>query len=360
MRIFMTVIVFTLAAARGPDPAPIPAAHPTDAEVATWFKFRQAKFAELKAADPDQPAEIAAIKAHTAAAVAAAGPIATSLDAPPVIYSTGRASLVLYEHPAAQRMAVVPGGEFTMGSPDSERGRTSSEGPRRRVRIAYPLAVGLFPVVYGEYALFVADTHRPSSGRCLSPQESASTRDWRDTGFPQTVRHPATCVSFDDASAYAAWVSAKTGQHYRLLSEAEYEWAARAGTTTAYWWGTDANAACAHANGLDQDGNAVLSAAMPIACHDGHAFTAPAGSFKPNAFGLFDTAGNVWSWTADCWTDTLAGAPVDGSANRRGDCRRRALRGGSWATGDLRAASRDSDPGGVTWAHGGFRLARDL
>lgn len=345
MRIFISIALALSAASE-------PASHPTDAEVATWFKFRQAKFAELKAADPNQPAEIAAIKARTAAAIAAAGQMATSLDAPPVIYATGRASaLVLYEDPAAPRMAVVPGGEFTIGAPDNSAGRAASEAPRHRVRIAYPLAVGLFPVVYGEYALFVADTHRPVSGRCISPRHGGAARDWRDAGFPQTVRHPATCVSFDDANAYAAWVSRKTGHRYRLLSEAEYEWAERAGTTTAYWWGDDANTACAHANGLDQDGKAVLSAATPIGCHDGYAFAAPEGSFKPNAFGLFDTAGNVWSWTADCWTQRGFG---------RSDCRRRVVRGGSWASTDLRASRRDGAPVGYVGADRGFRLARNL
>ena len=363
MPIFITVVAVALAAAHAPDPAP--AAHPTDAEVAAWYKFRQTKFAELKAADPNQPAEIAAIKARAAAAVAAAGPPATSLDAPPVIYPTGRASpLVLYEDPAAPRMAVVPAGEFTMGSPDRESGRALSEGPRRRVRIAYPLAVGLFPIVYGEYALFVADTRRAASGRCVMREGGRSTardgRDWRDTGFPQTVRHPVTCVSVADANAYAAWVSRRTGHHYRLLSEAEYEWAERAGTTTAYSWGDAADAACGYANGLDQDAAAATSAVRPIGCRDGYRFTSPAGSLKPNAFGLFDTAGNVSSWTADCWTETLSRAPGDGSPNRRGDCGRRVVRGGSWSSADLRAAFRVGDPVGYVGADHGFRLARDL
>lgn len=343
---------------------PAAEAHPTDAEVAAWFKIRQTKFAELKAATPDQPAQLATLKAKTASEVAAAGPLG-SVDQPPVTWSGGRTGpIVIYEDPAAPRMVVVPAGEFTMGSPDSEPGHMAAEAPRHRVRIGYPLAVSMFPIVWGEYALFVADTQRAPSGPCITIEDGTSAtrpgRDWRTTGFPQTVRHPVTCVSYDDAVAYTAWLSRKTGHTYRLLSEAEYEYVERAGTTTAYWWGSDASAGCAYANGLDQDGQAARPGVAAIGCHDGYAFTAPVGTLKPNAFGLFDTAGNVASWTADCWNDGYAGAPVDGAAATRGDCKDRMLRGGSWASTSLRSASRGKDPAGYVGAHHGFRVARVL
>ena len=364
-----TLIVVLLASAAGglaaAQTGPAPAFDPTDAQISEWFKFRQQKHAELQATDLNQPAEIAALKARTAAAVAAAGPVATSLDAPPVIWPTGTAKpVVVYDDPAAPRMVVVPAGEFTMGSPDAEPGHQPGEGPRRRVRIGYPLAVSMFPVVFGEYALFVADTHRAPSGPCVTIEGGKAAarpgRDWRHAGFPQTVRHPATCVSYGDAVAYTAWLSRKTGHTYRLLSEAEYEYVNRAGTTTAYWWGDDANAACAYANGLDQDGKAANPSVAPLTCHDGYAFTEPVGSLKPNAFGLVDTTGHVQSWTADCWMSTLARAPTNGAASVGGDCRQHALRGGSWAGADLRAASRAKDPVAYVGVDHGFRVAREL
>ena len=371
MRLTFTALLLASVAAGGAVTAqnntqagPAPVTDPSDAQIGEWFKFRQQKHAELKAADPGQPTKIAALKTRTAAALAAAGPIATSLDAPPVTWPTGVAKpLVIYDDPAAPRMVVVPAGEFTMGSPGTT-GRTAPEGPRRRVRIGYPFAVSMFPVVFGEYALFVADTRRAPSKACIMIEGGKPVarpgRDWRYPGSPQNVRQPVTCVSYDDAVAYTDWLSRKTGHRYRLLSEAEYEYVNRAGTTTAYWWGDDPDAACAYANGLDQDGKAARPAATPIACHDGYAATSPVGSFKPNAFGLFDTTGNVASWTADCWTEDLSRAPVDGSANRGGNCRFRVSRGGSWASADLRSASRGKDPVIYVGADHGFRVARVL
>ena len=345
------------------EPAPTLAPHPSDAEVAEWFKFRQTKFAELRAADPDQPAEIAAIKAATAAAVAAAGPLG-AVDRPSVIWRTGKAPPVIYEDPAAPRMIVIPAGEFTMGPAPDEPGRLANEGPRHRVRIGYSFAVSLFPVVYGEYALFIADSHRAASGRCVTVEDGKAAardgRDWRNTGYPQNVRYPAACISFADATAYAAWLSRKTGHRYRLLSEAEYEYVERAGTATAYWWGNDANAGCAFANGLDQAGKAANAAATPSTCNDTYAAAAPEGSLKPNAFGLSDVAGNVSSWTTDCWKGSYAGAPIDGSPNPKGDCAVRVLRGGSWASADLRSAARGRSLVGYVGVQHGFRLARDL
>ena len=342
---------------------PLAAVHADD--YADWQKRREERFQVVfKAARPELEARIADVKARTAAMIAAQAPASVAThDQPPVIWRTTDKPLVILDAPFAPRMVVIPAGEFTMGSPPTEPGRAADEGPRRRVRIGYPFAVSMFPIIVGEYTRFVDETGRESSGSCSTLESgqfrTVEGRDWRNPGFPQTVISPVTCIDFNDATAYVAWLSQKTGQKYRLLSEAEYEYVNRAGTTTAYWWGNDVAAACAFANGLDQDGQSALPSSTANTCRDAHVFTSPVGTFKSNAFGLHDTAGNVSSWTADCYGDYSA-APVDGSARTGPDCGTRALRGGSWASADLRSASRRGySPSSVVARHG-FRVARAL
>ncbi len=171
------------------------------------------------------------------------------------------------------------------------------------------------------------------------------------------------CVSWKDAQAYVAWLTQKTGHWYRLLSEAEWEYAARAGTTTAAYWGDSQGDACAYANGADltmEEQFPDQEAAQP--CHDGYVYTAPVGSFKPNAFGLYDMLGNVFEMLADCYERTYENAPVNGSPKVVADCRCRSNRGGSWTstpTG-LRAAYRDCDQEDTRVVDLGFRVARRL
>ena len=330
-----------------------------------WQKFRASKFAELVAARPDQDATIADIKARTAAMIAASSPpLGPTLDRPPVVWRTSDKPVVVFDAPFAPRMIVVPAGDFTMGSPASEAGHTAREGPRHRVRIAYPLAVGMFEVANGEYAWFVSETGHVSGASCVTLENgrlnARAGRDWRNPGYPQTVTSPASCIDHDDAVAYVAWLSKKTGHTYRLLSEAEYEWADRAGAATAYAWGGDAAAGCAFSNGYDLDAQPYKGAPTPIACHDGYPVAAPLGKLKANAFGLFDMSGNVFSWTSDCWNPTYAGAPTDGAPNLRGDCSANVLRGASWLSVDLRAAARGHDRVGYVGVHHGLRVARVL
>ena len=146
-------------------------------------------------------------------------------------------------------------------------------------------------------------------------------------------------VSWEDAQQYVRWLSRETGETYRLLSEAEWEYMARAGTQTERYWGDDASRQCSYANGDDDD----------VECSDGHEGTAPAGSFRANAWGLYDVLGNVWEWMEDCWNGDYSGAPTDGSAWRTGDCSLRVLRGGSWGEIPrfLRSACREQVPGRV-------------
>lgn len=222
-----------------------------------------------------------------------------------------------------------------MGSPTSEPGRSADEDPQHRVRIARPFAVGRFEVTFDEWDACAADAgcngYKPS-----------------DEGWGRG-RRPVINVSWDDARAYIAWLSKKTGKSYRLLSESEYEYATRAGTQTAYPWGNaiGRNNANCHACGSQWDARQ----------------TAPVGSFAPNRFGLYDTVGNVREWTEDCYHDNYSGAPADGSAWIKGaNCYNRVVRGGSWfiAPAFLRSASRYWFTTDYRLNYLGFRVARTL
>ncbi|MEO0981344.1 MAG: SUMF1/EgtB/PvdO family nonheme iron enzyme [Pseudomonadota bacterium] len=245
-------------------------------------------------------------------------------------------------------MVVIPSGSFGMGSPAGEAGRFENEddtagrgGRQRTVLIAYEFAVGKYEVTWAEWEACVADGgcggHRPSDHR------------WGKGN------RPVINVSWEDVQAYADWLSRKTGERYRLLSEAEWEYVARAGTTTAYWWGGSASHEYAN-YGADQCCSGLASG------RDRWVNTSPAGSFSANAFGLHDLHGNVFEWTEDCYVDSYSGAPTDGSARTVSDCSRRVLRGGSWDSSPrlLRSAGRDwINPAG-RFSSRGFRVARTL
>jgi formylglycine-generating enzyme required for sulfatase activity len=238
------------------------------------------------------------------------------------------------------QMVIIPPGDFMMGSADY--------GPSHQVRIGYSFAVGKYPITVGEFARFTSDTGYDVGNQCYTHVGAAhgalTEHSWKNPGFDQSEKNPVVCVNWNDAQAYAAWLSKKTGQGYRLLSEAEYEYVNRAGTTTAYWWGdaVGRNHANCDGCGIDWDGKQ----------------SSPVGSFAPNAFGLFDTTGNVWSWTADCWTTTYAGAPADGAAMTVPDCSTRAIRGGAWGHDPKVILSRHGIEPGVRNFCIGFRLAR--
>ena len=268
---------------------------------------------------------------------------------------------VFRDCPHCPEMVVVPSGDFMMGSPSSEG--DSDEGPRRRVTIRSPFAVGMHEVTRDEFGRFVSATGRSMGDSCWIWEDEEgkdrSGRGWRNPGFPQTGSHPVVCVSWDDARAYVRWLSRETGESYRLLSESEWEYVARAGTQTRYWWGDGSSSQCRYANGAD----ASSGLDWGVDCDDGYSRTSPVGSFGGNSFGLHDVHGNVWEWVQDCWNDSYTGAPRNGSAWESGECSLRVLRGGSWFNGtprDLRSAVRY---GLVAWdrhVDNGFRVARTL
>ena len=235
-------------------------------------------------------------------------------------------------------MIVVPAGRFRMG--DLSGGGLSDERPVHQVTIDYPFAVGKYEVTFAEWDACV------SAGGCTHRPDNQG--DGRGT-------RPVIDVSWDDTQEYVAWLSREMGKSYRLLSEAEWEYVARAGTTTKYWWGNKADHA--HANyGKDECCEGEVAGA------DRWKYTSPVGSFEPNAFGLFDTAGNVLEWVEDCYHGSYRGAPADGRAWTSGDCDWRILRGGSWNSSPslLGSAIRLRSFTGVRDYGIGFRIARTL
>ena len=264
-------------------------------------------------------------------------------------------------------MVVVPAGTYRMGSPASEEGRGDHEGPVHRVTFERPFAVGVYEVTRGEFGRFVEETGHLTGKTCITYEtgffgggwEERSERGWKNPGFEQEKNEPVACVNWDDAQAYVRWLSGKTGKSYRLLSEAEWEYVARGGTTTARYWGESKAEQCRYANGAD----ASMDFSWGVSCEDGHARTAPVGSFAANGFGLHDVLGNVWEWTADCWNAAgYGGAPVDGRAWESGECGFRVLRGGSWSyiPWTLRSANRGRNTTGNRGSNIGFRVARTL
>ena len=248
-------------------------------------------------------------------------------------------------------MVVVPPGTFAMGSPESEAGRQDDEGPRRYVTIAEPLAVGVHEVTFAEWDACAR------GGGC-------GGRIPDDEGWGRGDR-PVINVSWDDAEAYTRWLLERTGRAYRLPSEAEWEYVARAGTETARYWVGAGPAQCRRANGADAAYRSIFpdTEVTLASCDDGYGRgTAPVGTFLPNTWGLHDVLGNVWEWTADCWNEDYTGAPANGSARRSGDCSHRMVRGGSWYDSPefLRSANRSRNQTGDRIVNIGFRVARTV
>ena len=280
------------------------------------------------------------------------------------------------ECPECPQMVGIPAGKFLMGSPAHEPGRFDSEGPQHVVSVK-AFALGKFDVTSEEFLAFLhASRYQPAP--CNPILGLGWKVEGRDLAYPpsqdEPPRWPAVCLSWKDAVAYITWLNAQvkaahpilasrafgsSGGPYRLPSEAEWEYAARAGTNTARWWGDDIGKANANCNGCGSE-------------WDDHVL-APVDAFAPNAFGLYGMLGNAWQWTADCWHDSYAGAPTDGSAwvgspasGQANDCARHMLRGGAWNNVPIfiRSAARSGaayDASDYDYSSlSGFRVARDL
>jgi formylglycine-generating enzyme len=266
-------------------------------------------------------------------------------------------------------MIVIPSGRFMMGTGPTERGHSSREAPLHEVRITKSFAIGVYAVTRAEYTAFVQQTQYPGHEGCefLDGQRQWALdkqRSWRTPGFVQTDRDPVVCVNWHDAQAYLSWLNEKiasanvqAGQPYRLPSEAEWEYVARAGTHTTFYWGNEASHEAAN-YGAEQ----CYPCGIAKQGKDQWDYTAPVGSFAANAFSVYDMSGNVWQWTEDCMHETFTDAPNDGSSWITPVCYNRVLRGGSWIDPPrfLRLAERNPwSPDHTDYANG-FRVVRVL
>lgn len=269
-------------------------------------------------------------------------------SAPPAAAAPGLSQepgTVVRDCPMCPEMVVAPAGEFIMGSPLDEPGRANDEGPQHPVSIPHALAVSRFEITRGQYEAFVRATGRTVGMGCRTDRPVQGTwaldptASLRDPAFVQTDDHPVVCVSWDDAQAYVGWLNSLVPDAgYRLLTEAEWEYLARAGTTTAYPWGPSVDDGCAWMNGVDRTVLSKYPDWEPAACSDGALNTAPVGSYRPNAFGLYDMIGNVGEWVQDCSSGPYDAPPPDSAAV----CERRTIRGGAWGSAGkwLRVADR--------------------
>lgn len=279
--------------------------------------------------------------------------------------------------PECPEMVVLPAGNFLMGSSaaDAERdvaavtlpfvagsvrGMLAEEQPQHPVHIGRSFAMGKYPITHGEFATFIHEAGYSPATDCTFHRNNRYSPhpggNWQAPGFPQADNAPVVCVSWYDAVAYVQWLNRKLGNSasaaasgpYHLPSEAEWEYAARAGTRAARWWGDDLgmnNALCqVCGNPWDPQG------------------TVPADRFRPNPFGLFSMLGNAWQWIEDCWNPNYGGAPSEGSAWTTGDCEQRVMRGGGWDSypWSIRSADRTKSPFDRGGNDIGFRVAKAL
>ena len=308
-------------------------------------------------------------------ALAMAGAIAISIGAPTRAAAPAKpdplAGATFRHCRDCPDMVAIPAGKFVMGSTQAETDRekmpaeqAGREHPQKTVTIPRPFALAQTEVTIAQYAVFAAETRR-GAGECQAYFKVPGTFQgwlpvhgsaWDQPVFPQGSDHPVVCVTWEDARDYAAWLAAKSGKHYRLPSEAEWEYAARAGTQTARYWGDGVDEACRYANVAD-----VRALRQQFTCDDGYAHTAPATYGIANGFGLYGMLGNVGEWTADCGLHSFdKPSPTDGSADTTGDCKEHVGRGGSWWNDAyyIRAARRFSSVGRYYIL--GFRVAMDL
>lgn len=267
--------------------------------------------------------------------------------------------------PACPSMVVIPSGRFRQGTQQGQSGFFSNERPIRMVSLANPFAVSTTEVTVAEYRVF-AEAESRESGPCMTYARGGwvdrPDRSWMDPGFDQTDNHPVTCVSWNDANAYAEWLTQQSGIPYRLPSASEWEYAASAVHTIKANENYSSSSICTIANVADESASERFPAWKSSDCNDGVVFTAPVSSFDVNEFGLYDTLGNVFEWVLDCWNASYNDAPTDGTAWLRGDCSERELRGGSWFTQPdlVYFAFRNRLPSNTRTSSVGFRVVREV
>ncbi len=281
--------------------------------------------------------------------------------------------------PDCPGMVLIPAGTAQLGSgPDAiasavregaDAQYIQDETPLHRVQLKH-FAMSVSEITRDQFEAFVSATGFKAGGPCYVYSQAdyrlveSTTHDWRDPGFPQYGDHPVVCVNWNDASAYGRWLSQKTGHLYHLPSEAQWEYAARAGTSALRYWSAGRSDECRNANVSDLtravSHNLDTSRGFVFPCNDGSVYTASVAQLRPNGFGLHDMLGNVWEWTEDCYTPSYDGAPADGAPVLAGDCKQRVDRGGSWYSDPwvVRSASRYRLPPTARLSHQGFRVVR--
>lgn len=272
-------------------------------------------------------------------------------------------------------MVVIPEGEFVMGSPDDEAGRSSHEGPQKTVRIAKPFALGRTEVTVKQFAAFVAATGHVTVVEKLGEAKALDSKtgrlvvqagiSWRHDfrGREADENLPVIRVSWHDAKAFAAWLAKETGQDFRLPSEAEFEYALRAGSNTRYWWGSGSPERRIENLPGGRERLRDLRWPAPFRGYtDGNWGPAEVASFEPNPFGLFDMGGNITEWTEDCYAGDLSKVSADGSPHEPATCEKRVMRGSAWALPPpfARSAFRDGVSLDYASALAGFRVARSM
>jgi formylglycine-generating enzyme required for sulfatase activity len=336
----------------------------------------QQLFAELSGASSGRSWRLAAgIGALVLASLGVAGYVAFKSRSKPVVamavavtkVASAPATLtpgeVFRDCPACPLMKVLPRGEFMQGSAASDADTQRFELPQHKVSIREPFTMGVYDVTVNEYSQFVADSGYGIIGCALYAGiwRTSGEVSWKNAVAAQTPQHPVTCVSWQDARQFALWLSQRTGHTYRLPSASEWEYAARAGSTASRPW-SDPSQACTYANLADQTAAQRYPGWRVQPCADHFVQSAPVGSFSANAFGLYDTLGNVFQWVSDCWADDYQDAPSDGSARADGDCAQRELRGGSWFSRPdyVRVSYRNRFPTDYRSNTVGFRLLREI
>jgi formylglycine-generating enzyme required for sulfatase activity len=274
--------------------------------------------------------------------------------------------------PDCPEMQRVPAGTFLMGTPGTPaEGDARAESQATVIRIARPFAIGRTEITQHEFRVFLLDSSHEQRGDCVvwdeeksrfSTDPASSSKEGDNAQLSADL--PAFCLSWQDARAYVQWLAKKTGKPYRLPSEAEWEYVARAGAVTLWPWGDAAADGCDFANTYDLNGRERYALGWDaVCCHDGYAEVAPVGALRPNAFGLYDLIGNVAEWVDDCYTDSYVGRPKDGrSWFWSGGCRRHVVRGGSWASpaAQTRSATRTPVDAAFRSQTVGMRVALDL
>lgn len=272
-------------------------------------------------------------------------------------------------------LVVIQDGKFMMGSPDNEAGRSSREGPQKSVHISAPFALGRTEVTVRQFAAFVAATgyvtaaEKTGEARVLEVKTGRlianSGINWRHDfrGREADENLPVIRVTWHDAKAFTTWLAKETGQDYRLPSEAEFEYALRAGSTTRYWWGDGSPKR--RLENLPGDRERLRDLRWPAAFRgytDGNWGPSPVASFESNPFGLFDMGGNITEWTEDCFVGSLSDTPADGSPHNVDNCEERVLKGSAWALPPTLARSASRDGVSLSYAStlAGFRVARSM